>query len=355
MGLLKHSLISLVALVFTCSVQSEASKKLYVLSHINSLPETLLNQFSVDQQIEVIHQTYDDFSIHQIDLANVSKSYDLVLLPSKLINSSVKEPNSIGDSLFHPIDLELIPNLKPSNKLDFRIQSQQGELVSIPLLIESYGYAINSDMIKRTMVSDWGDLWDRQWTKQILLLNDAHIVLGMALVQLGYSVNTTNKIELDEAFDLLLDLAPNVLDYGSYNQATAFLSGDISLGLLSNRDAFIAQQEGAPVDIIWSHETSSIVNLHNLAIPKNERGMQVEAHNLLNFLLRPRSAANIAFYAQLPTTVLEADNHLPQAYVSNRNLNPPKEVLLNSQYLCGLEEFETVYNSYFYKLKSKAQ
>lgn len=353
MGLLKHSLISLVALFFSCSVLSEEVKKLYVLSHIDTLPESLLNQFSTEQQIEVIHQTFDDFSFHHIDLANVTKSYDLVLLPSKLINSAVKIQDYTADSLFQPIDLDLIPNLKSTNKLNFRLQEHANELLSIPLLIETYSYAINADMIKRDMVSDWGDLWDRQWTNQILLLDDAHIVLGMALIQLGYSVNTTDKIELDEAFDLLLEISPNVLDYGSYNQATAFLSGDISLGLLSNKDAFIAQQEGTPVDIIWSHETSSIVNLHNLAIPKNNRGMEIEAHHLLNFLLRPRSAANISFYAQLPTTVSEADNHLPQGYVSNRNLNPPKQILLDAQYLCGLEEFESVYNQYFYKLKSK--
>ena len=52
-------------------------------------------------------------------------------------------------------------------------------------------------------------MFDPQYAGNVLLINNSRDALGIALLYLGYSVNTTDEAEIQEAYQLIADAVKN--------------------------------------------------------------------------------------------------------------------------------------------------
>ena len=74
------------------------------------------------------------------------------------------------------------------------------------------------------LTTSFSDLWREDLADSLWLIDDARVIVGETLRSLGYSYNTTEQSQLDEAAAKLAGLKPNirVLDYDmTYNYLTA--------------------------------------------------------------------------------------------------------------------------------------
>ena len=78
-------------------------------------------------------------------------------------------------------------------------------------------------------------LWDPRYAKHISMLDDYQEVFALALIQLGYSANTTDTAELDEALALLEQQKPLVRTYTT-DTVTTMSSGDCWIGHIWGAD-----------------------------------------------------------------------------------------------------------------------
>jgi spermidine/putrescine transport system substrate-binding protein len=84
-------------------------------------------------------------------------------------------------------------------------------------------------------------LWDERWKQHISMLDDWQEVFGLTLIQLGYSANTSNTAELDEALALLEQQKPLVRTYSTDTIGT-MTSGDVWIGHIWGADRFAIQE-----------------------------------------------------------------------------------------------------------------
>ncbi|MCV5960839.1 spermidine/putrescine ABC transporter substrate-binding protein PotD, partial [Escherichia coli] len=71
-----------------------------------------------------------------------------------------------------------------------------------------------------------------------MLIDDVRDVFGMALKKNGHSVNTKDEAEIKQAFDSLVALKNNVLLYNSDAPQVPYVSGETSVGMQWNGNAF---------------------------------------------------------------------------------------------------------------------
>ncbi len=86
------------------------------------------------------------------------------------------------------------------------------------------------------------------------MMDDAREVFQVALTKLGYSGNTTDPKQIEEAYKELQKLRPNILAFNSDNPATPFIEGEVDVGMLWNGSAFVARQAGLPIEVVWPKE-----------------------------------------------------------------------------------------------------
>src|SRR5215217_7485031 len=98
----------------------------------------------------------------------------------------------------------------------------------------------------------WDPMWDPEFKGKIGMLNDVRETTGAALYRLGYSVNTTDPDQLDEAEAALKEQKPLLRGYfDSYSgNRPLVLNGDLLLGHNFSGDAYDALSRDPDLDYV---------------------------------------------------------------------------------------------------------
>lgn len=129
---------------------------------------------------------------------------------------------------------------------------------------------INGDEIDPSSVTSWADLWKPEYKNSLLMTDDAREVFQIALSKLGYSANTTDLAEIEQAYKELQKLRPNILAFNSDNPANPFMEGEVNVGMIWNGSAYVARQSGLNIDVVWPEE-GGIFWMDSLAILANAK------------------------------------------------------------------------------------
>ena len=154
-----------------------------------------------------------------------------------------------------------------------------------------WGVAIAYDADKlKTAPSGWQDFWDlKKFPGKRGLRKRAVYNLEFALMADGvapadvYKVLST-KAGVDRAFAKLDQIKPSIQWWESGAQPMQFLaSGDVVMSTAYNGRVFAAQEEGAPMKVVWN---DSLYAIDSWAIPKGSPNKQA-AEDFIAFSLRP--------------------------------------------------------------------
>ena len=327
-------------------------KVLNLLAWSEYVPQALLDGFTEETGIQV---NYDPFSSNEEMYAKISAGaagYDLVQ-PSDYWIGVMNRDGLLGE-----LDLTKIPNLEnadPSLPYDLY---DPGHKYSVPYQWGSAAIAVNTDKISEP-IDSYMDLWNPEYAGRIVLLDDERQVIGMALLALGYSPNTTDPAELEEAKNLLLDLVPGVRVFDSDTPSTQILTGEADIGLIWNGEGGIAHAENPAVDFVCPQE-GTIFWYDNLAMLANAEHPEA-AHAFMDYVLRPEvsllitaefpySNPNAAALALLQTE----DPDAYAAYMGFPAMNPPAEALANAFVLEDVGEATEIYDTIWTEIKTAA-
>ncbi|WP_420065663.1 spermidine/putrescine ABC transporter substrate-binding protein PotD [Pectobacterium colocasium] len=321
------------------------SKTLYFYNWTEYVPPGLLEQFTKETGIKVIYSTYESNESMYAKLKTYKDgAYDLVVPSTYFISKMSKEGmlqkiDTSKLSNFHNLDPNLLhKSFDPNN--DY----------SIPYIWGATAMGVNHDVIDPTSVTRWADLWDTKYKNSLLLTDDAREVFQIALRKLGYSANTTDPKEIESAYKELQALMPNVLAFNSDNPGNPFIEGEVNLGMVWNGSAYVARQAGTPLDVIWPKE-GGIFWMDSLAIPANAKNVD-GAMKLIDFLLRPEVAAQVAETIGYPTPNLAAKKLLPPDVSGDKTLYPDDETIAKGEWQNDVGSASTLYETYFQQLKA---
>ncbi|KFX07222.1 spermidine/putrescine ABC transporter substrate-binding protein [Pectobacterium betavasculorum] len=339
-------LLAACAMAFSISAaNANDGKTLYFYNWTEYVPPGLLEQFTKETGIKVIYSTYESNESMYAKLKTYQDSaYDLVVPSTYFISKMSKEGmlqkiDTSKLSNFHNLDPNLLhKSFDPNN--DY----------SIPYIWGATAIGINHEEIDPASVTSWADLWNTKYKNSLLLTDDAREVFQISLRKLGYSANTTDPKEIEAAYKELRALMPNVLTFNSDNPGNPFIEGEVNLGMVWNGSAYVARQAGTPLDVIWPKE-GGIFWMDSLAIPANAKNVD-GAMKLIDFLLRPEVAAQVAETIGYPTPNLAAKKLLPPEVSGDKTLYPDDETIAKGEWQNDVGSASTLYETYFQQLKA---
>jgi len=285
-------------------------------------PECLEN-FEAEYGVKVRESYYDGNESMYAKLQAGATGYD-VIFPTDMWVSILRKSD-----LIQPLDMALIPNFANVTQAVFQKppfdnpDTQDGEKYSVPYMFGTTGYAATLAKVPEPQDS-WNQLWDPAFEREISMLNAPRETLGVGLIKLGYSPNTTSQEELDQATQQCIDQKPLVLKYDSTNTRRSIVEG-LSLTHCWDGDVALAIKAIPAEDVRYVLPSEGyIVWADGIAIPKAAPNPYT-AHLFLNFMLDPKNVGAAADYIGYQPVVTEA-----MQYVTNETqvaMRPTDEVI----------------------------
>lgn len=238
------------------------SKEINIFTWTEYVPADIIDCFGLVYGVDV---NVDYFSSNEELYTKMSfgesvNPYDVVHPSDYMIDVLIRE------GLLQKLDSGKLENMK---NLDGGLISAYGSTLDfiVPYQMGTQAIVYNSETVTNPPTS-WADLWSPEYKGRIVAVDDNRVVIGMALLTLGYDVNTTDEAQLEEAKQKLIELMPNIRVFDSDSPKTPLVAGDVDLGIVWNGEAFLAKQENAAFEYAFPKE-GSIIFFDGMGIPTN--------------------------------------------------------------------------------------
>jgi spermidine/putrescine transport system substrate-binding protein len=211
--------------------------------------------------------------------------------------------------LIMPLTHELIPNMKNIQPAFTKTDYDPGNKYSVPkdYGITSFYWLTDKVSDNPTTIAECFELLKDPKMKDLKVnfLEGGTQVMAIALAALGYSINSEDQGEIDEAKQLLIDVKPNVDTINSTFIERAS-RGEIDFGMGWNADirraiVALAKKDREMVFLVPEGPTEYWVD--NWVIPADAEH-PVAAHKWIDYVLDPVNAGKEMNYHQYPVPVV---------------------------------------------------
>jgi spermidine/putrescine transport system substrate-binding protein len=224
----------------------------------------------------------------------------------------------------------------------------------IPYQWGTTGIGYNNEDIAEPPDS-WGYLFDpamaAPYVGKMSMLNDSREVIGSALKYLGYSLNSTDPAQLEQAKQLLLQQKEWVTTYDSEQFEDLLSTGDTVIGQGWSGDYFMLAVEDERVSYTIPKEGGAIW-ADNLCIPRSSQN-KYTAEVFINYLLQSEVAAKVSNFTWFASPVQTAEPHLNPDILNEPAIYPPEEVMAELEWIKDIGEATALYDRIWTELRSK--
>jgi len=321
----------------------QLSQKLNVYNWSYYIAESTIPAFEKEFGVEV---TYDNYSSNEELLAKLqvgAAGYDLIF-PSDYMVGIMRT-----EGLLERLDLANIPNFKNVEKRFTDLPFDPGNIYSIPYLWGTTGIGVNTEKVTEE-VDSWNILWDEKYKERVSMLDDMRGLANPALKLLGYSINTTNPKQIEEAKALLIKQKPLVKVYTSETYIEFLKSGDIWLAQGYSGDVFQVIKENKAIKYVIPKEGSDIW-VDNMCIPKGAKN-KYTAEVFVNYLLRPEVGAEVSNFTWYANPNEASQRFINPEILNNSAIYPPSSVLDKCEFQKDVGEVTELYEQLFNEVKS---
>lgn len=323
-----------------------ASDKLYIYTWAGYTDTDLLKRFEQETGISAIADVFDSNEAMLARLQAGGGGDYSIIYPSDYMVQKMRELEMLSE-----LDVSRITGME---RLFNRFQNPDYDpdnRHSVPVSWGTTGLLYNSKTLNPPP-EDWNYLWDnrKQLSNRMTLLNDIREVIGATLKTLGYSYNSTDNNQLQEAYAKLMELKPNIASFTSDAWRPQILSGDLLIAMCYSADANEIMKENEDLQYVLPKSGSSLW-MDTLAIPKTAPNLE-GAYAWINFMLQPDVAAQICERLSFATPNKAAFSQLPPELQNNPSLFPPESALELCEGIAPIGEFTAVYDNYWTKLTS---
>ncbi|NER80331.1 MAG: extracellular solute-binding protein [Leptolyngbya sp. SIO1D8] len=324
----------------------EGSGVLHVYTWADYTSDQLVEAFTEKTGIEVIVDIYDSNETMLAKMQAGGGDAYSILYPSDYMVQQMIELGMLTE-----IDKDRIEGL--GNIFD-KWQNpvyDLGNTFSIPYAWGTTGLLYNKEVVSGTP-EDWDYLWDNQsaLSRRMTLLDDVRETMGAVLKSLGYSYNSTDPAELEEAYNRLAELKPAIASFMSFGYEDALFGGDLSLVMAYSVDAIAATLEDERMEYLVPSSGSSVWT-DTMVIPPNAPNVDA-AYQWINFNLDPAiSQMNTETLFNATPNKVAFDN-LSDELKSNTDLFPPQDVLDNCEGIAPVGDATELYDEYWTRITS---
>lgn len=317
--LLSLSICILLMGSFFVGCSKDSSEQISFLNYGENIDKETLKEFEKKYGIKVNVETFDDMETMYQKISKGGVKYDVILVSDALM------PRMIKKGLIQELNKDNIPNISQMDKDYLNLQIDPGNKYSVPYMFGTVGLIYNKDVVKEK-VDSWDILWDEKYKDKVFMFDTYRDTMGAALKKLGYSLNSKNPKEIEEAKALLIKQRETVNPiYGVDNGTTMIPAGESDINMIWSGEGLNLQDENPNLVYVVPKEGANFW-IDSLCIPKNAENVE-GAEKFINFVSDKESALRIADEIGYTTPNKEARLAQPDNVKNNPNAYMPKEIM----------------------------
>lgn len=308
---------SIALLLSACS--RDTREKLYVYNVGEYIDREVLNLFEEEFNCKVVYELYDSNETMYQKIKAGGTNYDVAFPSDYMVEKMIK------DDLLIPLDYDLIPNFQYIDERYKNLPYDPENSYTVPYFWGTVGILYDQSVIKEP-VDSWSVLWDDAYKGNVFMYDSQRDSLMVALKLLGYSMNTHDIEELEEAKQLLIDQRPLVYAYVTDQVIDNMIAGNAALAVVYSGDATYIMDENENMNYVIPKEGSNIW-VDSMVIPKTAQNVEL-AHEFINFMQRPDIALMNTEYVMYSTPNTETLKMVAdQEWTQNDAYSPSEELL----------------------------
>jgi spermidine/putrescine transport system substrate-binding protein len=290
-----------------------AAQELNLFAWSEYVPQAVLDKFTEETGITVNYETYAS-NEEMLSKLMGGAEYDLIQPSEYVIETLGKR------GLLLPLDRAKIPNLKNIAPQFTKLPHDPEDKFSVPYMVGTVGIVVNTEKIKEP-VKGYRDVFSGKYAGRIVVLDDNREILSWALGSAGMDINVINKDTVAKARPLLAKWLPQIKLYDSDSPKTAFLNGEVDVGIVWSGEAALLHVEDAKYQYVLPEEGAHMF-IDSLAIPTTAQNVAA-AHKFIDYILRPEVSVKISADFPYTNPNLEARKLLEAAARANAASYPP--------------------------------
>lgn len=248
------------------------------------LGENVISDFEKQYGVRVIVENFDSNEMMYTKLM-AGDRYDVIIPSDYMIERLMNE------DFLQPLDKSMIPNMENMSDAVLGMSYDPDNTYSIPYFWGSVGLVYNHENVDPAVIESegWEVLRNTDYTGHIYIYDSERDSFMMAFKALGYSMNTEDPNEINDAYEWLLQMnntmspvyvTDEVIDgmMNGYKDIAVVYSGDAAVVLDENEDmSFYMPSQGTN---IWCDA---------MVIPQNAENPKL-AHEFINYMLTYEAA-----------------------------------------------------------------
>ena len=226
------------AVSFTgCGNSSDGKETLTVLNYGKYFDPDALKQFEEETGIRVEYEEYESPEEMYTKYKAGSIDYDLLCTSDYMIQKLIEEEEVLE------MNHDNIPSYQniDQNIIDASASFDPTHRYTLPYFYGTVGILYNTDEVDASKTNSWDILWDSEYEGRIIMENSVRDCFLVPLKRLGYSLNTTNEQELNEALTMLMDQKPLIYAYFVDETGDEMAAGNASLAVVYSGEAAYAK------------------------------------------------------------------------------------------------------------------
>jgi spermidine/putrescine transport system substrate-binding protein len=282
--------------------------------------------------------------------AGGTDQYDLIFPSDYMINVLIEQ------EMIQPLDMDAVPNYENlADRFSDPPYDGENETYAAPYQWGTSGIGYNENMTGEIELDSWEVLWNEEFSGQITMLDDVRETMGAALKYLGYSLNTTDESEIEEAKELLIQQKELLKNYDSSTFKTNLINEEASPVHGWSGDVFAAywetyEDESSPIHYGVPSE-GGVVWVDNGAVTADAQNPEA-AHEFINYYLDAENAAEVTNYTYYGSPNEAAEEHISETILDNESIYPDEETMSSLEFIQNVGEATQLYNDAWDEVKS---
>jgi len=339
-------LVAIFALAACGNEPYRATIKVY--NAADYLDDDLRKEFEKEYNIKVIYDTFDSNENMYSKVTGTADSYDIIIPSDYMVSRMIQE------DLLLPLDFSKIPNAADIESQYKGMSYDPEDKYSVPYMTGTLGILYNTRLVNEP-VESWDILWDSKYANQILMLDSERDALAVGLASLGFSINTSDPVELEMAVNKLIEQKERKLlnAYLTDEIKDNMVGGNAALAVTYSGEAFYAASEDPKGELDYAvPNEGSCKFVDAMVILKSSQNAEA-AMEFINFLTSKEISARNSEYLGYTSPVNGARALMSEEVANSHILYPEQSIIENCDFFEYNPATKAMYSDAWLKVKMK--
>ena len=248
------------------------------------LGENVISDFEKQYGVRVIVENFDSNEMMYTKLM-AGDRYDVIIPSDYMIERLMNE------DFLQPLDKSMIPNMENMSDAVLGMSYDPDNTYSIPYFWGSVGLVYNHENVDPAVIESegWEVLRNTDYAGHIYIYDSERDSFMMAFKALGYSMNTEDPNEINDAYEWLLQMNNTMSPvYVTDEVIDGMMNGNKDIAVVYSGDAAVVLDENEDMSFYMPSQGTNIW-CDAMVIPQNAENPKL-AHEFINYMLTYEAA-----------------------------------------------------------------